>query len=449
MKLQLSVLLSIFCASSQAYYIPENILDFQLDHSSQLSEVSIPTTFIDGIFGDLINTPEVINKKASSINNGDLQIPLSTEGLDFSLQSFYRANKIHYPDNDDVSDFHEELYSGIVTFAHLPQSECFTKFEDPIDIAIVGAPFDSGVSYAPGARFGPNGVRQGSRRLFGGISPIRGNSKTSKLHNLPIYDTGLKMVDCGDVPMTPFDGRIALNQLYRGERAIHRHNSTGASINYKNTRIVTLGGDHTVTLMNLKSAYETFVQGEENEDGLAVIHFDAHIDTWDPKVLGGAISKYASLNHGTFLHYASEAGYVSKGHSVHVGIRAPFIGKSDEKHDHDCGFEILTSKDVDTLTPRGIGRKIKEIVGNKKVYLTFDLDTFDAGAINSGTLEAGGLNSREIMTILDELEGIPLVGCDIVEVSTPPNTLQNDNTGLMAAQVIDSLLGLMVVSELK
>ena len=100
------------------------------------------------------------------------------------------------------------------------------------------------------------------------------------------------------------------------------------------------------------------------------------------------------------------------------------------------------------MTPIGVGRKIKDIVGDRPVYLTFDLDTFDAGMINSGTLEAGGLNSREIMTILDELEGIKLVGCDIVEVSTPPNSVGNDITGLLAAQVVDEMIGLMVVTEL-
>lgn len=417
--------------------IPEVVL--------KANDEQLPETFLDSIFGDLINTPEVLAFKQQNYNAENFKN--SKYSYSTSLSNYYRANKLKFPEDDDVSDITTDinLFSGIVTFAHLPIEQCFNDLDKNIDIAIVGAPFDSGVSYTPGARFGPNGIRQGSRRLGGGISPIRGNSKSSKLFKLPIYNTGLTIVDCGDVPMLPYDARIALNQLYRGQKAIHKHSSTDKSVNFKHPRIITFGGDHTVTLMNLKSAYETF---GDKENGLAVIHFDSHIDTWNPAILGGGITKYASLNHGTFLHYAAEAGYVSKNHSVHVGIRAPYIDESDEQHDRDCGFNIITSKDVDRITPIGVGKKIKEIVGNRPVYLSFDLDTFDASMVNSGTLEAGGLTSREVMTILDELEGINLVGCDVVEVNTPPNSVGADITGLLAAQVVDELLGLMVVTEL-
>lgn len=439
MKLSTPVLLSTLLALSSALVTPQKFLGISQE---------LPETFMDGLFGELVNTPEVAKTKRSKLASGEITAP-SIDISSSPIHTYYRSKTIEFPEKNDVSDIlnNTVLYSGIVSFAHLPVQQCFENYDDPIDIAIVGAPFDSGVSYTPGARFGPNGIRQGSRRLFGGISPIRGNTKTSKLYRLPIYDTGLRLVDCGDVPMIPFDARVALDQLYRGHHAIHKHSATDKSVNFKKTRIITLGGDHTVSLMNIKSAYETFID-EDDEDGLAIIHFDSHIDTWNPNVLGGAITKYASLNHGTFLHYAAEAGYVSKGHSLHVGLRAPYIVPEDETHDHDCGFETITSKDVDRLTPRGVGQKIKKVVGNRPVYLTFDLDTFDANMVNSGTLEVGGLNTREVLTILDELEGIKLVGCDIVEVSTPPNSVGNDVTGLLAAQVIDELIGLMVVTEL-
>ena len=451
MKIQAFTILTSLLHLVNASFIPQEYAEYAEYAGYTKVENSLPATFMDGIFGDLVNTREIVSRKHEKLYSGELLHP--NEGIHISsasLHAYYDAKKINFPDKDDVSDLISEsnLFSGIVSFAHLPVHQCFANQTEQIDIAIVGAPFDSGVSYTPGTRFGPNGIRQGSRRLMGGISPIRGNSKESKLYRLPIYDTGLKMVDCGDVPMTPFDARVALDELYRGQHAIHKHDATENSVNFAKTRIITLGGDHTVTLMNLKSAYETFIDTDKDNDGLAIIHFDSHIDTWDPKVLGGGLTKYASLNHGTFLHYAAEAGYVSANHSVHVGIRAPFISAHDEVHDGECGFDIITSKDVDRLTPIGVGRKIKDIVGDRPVYLTFDLDTFDAGMINSGTLEAGGLNSREIMTILDEFEGIKLVGCDIVEVSTPPNSVGNDITGLLAAQVVDEMIGLMVVTEL-
>lgn len=448
MKIQASVLLLLVANLTNGHILPQQYLELVGTPDNTVIEANIPNSLMDTVFGDLINTESVIQTKSDKLGSGELSYNEVDTLKTTNYHSYYESKKINFPDKDDVSDIVSDtnLYSGIVSFAHLPIKQCFENLDEEIDIAIVGAPFDSGVSYTPGTRFGPNGIRQGSRRLFGGISPIRGNSKDSKLYRLPIYNTGLKLADCGDVPMIPFDARVALDQLYRGQRAIHKHKTSSNSTNFDRTRVVTLGGDHTVSLMNIKSAYETF--NDNNDDGLAIIHFDSHIDTWDPKVLGGGITEYASLNHGTFLHYAAEAGYVSHNHSVHVGIRAPYISDYDEKHDKECGFQTITSKDVDTLTPRGVGRKIKEIVGDRPVYLTFDLDTFDAGMINSGTLEAGGLNSREIMTILDELEGIKLVGCDIVEVSTPPNSIGNDVTGLLAAQVIDELIGLMVVSEL-
>lgn len=397
-------------------------------------------SFIDEIFGDIVPDNEY---RESMLQVGKIETCVN----ELSANTVFRENHLRLPDDDDISDFNEykPLYSGIVTFGHLPEANCFFNDHVKADIAIVGAPFDSGVSYCPGARFGPNGVRQGSRRLGGGLTPIRGNYAGSKLRNLDPYHANLSIVDCGDVPMTPFDSRVALNQLYRGERRIHslRTPDKGSKLySREHPRIITLGGDHTVTLMNLRSAYEA-----AGNESLAVIHFDAHIDTWNPKVLGGGISKYASLNHGTFLHYASEYGYVSANHSIHVGTRAPYIDSSDIRHDKDCGFKMITSKDVYTLTPRGVGRRIKEIVGNSKVYITFDMDTFDLPYVNSGTLEAGGLTPREVQFILDELEGINLIGCDVVEVSTPPNSANSDNTGLLAAQVIDSFLGLMAVTE--
>ncbi|ESW99382.1 hypothetical protein KL918_005352 [Ogataea parapolymorpha] len=416
-------------------------------HTPKSNEVRLKSSFgnIQGslmhdIFGSLVHDSKNIAERNGAYLKGQLLQQNELSPISFP----FKINQFQYPDIDDLTDFKlpGPLFSGIVTFAHLPENECFFARE-PMDIAIVGAPFDLGVSYNSGARFGPNGARQGSRRLGGGISPVRGNSRSSKLRRIDPYNSGLKLIDCGDVPMTPFDSRIALNQLYRGHHAIHKHPSFN-STRFNNTRIVTLGGDHTITLMNLRSAYETF----GDPGGLAVIHFDAHIDTWDPKVLGGGISDYASLNHGTFLHFAAEAGYVAKNHSVHVGIRAPFISGTDEKHDAvDCGFKTLTSKDVDLYTAKGIAEKIKSIVGQRKVYLTFDLDTFDVGYINSGTLEAGGLSSREILTILDGLEGIKLIGCDVVEVSTAPNTVNSASTELLAAQVVDSMLGLMTVFD--
>ncbi|CEP61188.1 agmatinase LALA0_S02e08702g [Lachancea lanzarotensis] len=348
---------------------------------------------------------------------------------------YYEHNPVTYPDDDLSSDL--QLFAGIVSFAHVPIERCFDAAHGgaQYDIAVVGAPFDTAVSYRPGARFGPNSIRQGSRRLGGGFLPVRG-FPGSKMRHLDPYNAGYKIVDCGDVPMTPFDNRIALNQLYRGQRAIY--NRTTVKEDLKVPKVITLGGDHTVTLMALRAAHE-------HHGPVAVIHFDSHIDTWDPKVLGGGITKTQSINHGTFLHFAHERGYIAQDKSIHVGIRAPFIVESDEKHDHDCGFEKIVARDFDILNFREIVDTVKTRVGDLPVYITVDIDVLDiAVAPGTGTPEPGGLTARELLTVLDGLEGLNVIGADVVEVS-PAFDSNGEITSIVAAQVVDSFLGLMTV----
>ncbi|SCU80372.1 LADA_0B06942g1_1 [Lachancea dasiensis] len=361
------------------------------------------------------------------------------EDLEFQAQcGFYQKHPVEFPDDDWSGDL--PLFSGIVSFAHVPVAQCFehrhTEQAAKYDIAIVGAPYDGSVSYRPGARFGPNNLRQGSRRLGKGFLPVRG-FPGSKLRTLDPYNAGYKIVDCGDVPMSPYDNRIALNQLYRGQRAIY--NATTVKDGLMVPKVVTLGGDHTTTLMALRAAHA-------HHGPVAVIHFDSHIDTWDPKVLGGGITKTQSINHGTFLHFAHEYGYIADNKSMHVGIRAPFIEKSDETHDYDCGFEKIVARDFDIYGFREIVDRIKKRVGDLPVYISVDIDVLDiAAAPGTGTPEPGGLTSRELLTVLDGLEGLNVIGADVVEVS-PPFDSNGEITSIVAAQVVDSFLGLMTVA---
>lgn len=441
-------------------------------------------SYIDSLYGELVNNDETMAHKMKLVNSGevfiDQPVESSSQGMTMveALKQFetdeeiveflkqvksgdkpsdrshrgylkYRL-KLNLPDDDETSDLingNRNLFGGIVTFGHFKHFDCFNPdfFEKEIDIAIVGSPFDTGTSYRPGARMGPEAIRSAGRRLGEGITPVRGNGKKgSKLVDIDPYNKkshNLSIVDCGDVPMTPFDNRIALNQLYRGQRSIHRHPSKQA---LKAPKIITMGGDHTITLMTIKSAYETY-------GPLAVLHFDSHIDTWDPKVLGGGISHYMSLNHGTFLHYAAEQGYLAKDHCSHVGLRAPYIdSKYDIDHDKNyCGFNTITARDMDNLGIDKIIEKLKELVGDRPVYISVDIDVLDpASAPGTGTMEIGGWTSRELISVLDGLEGINLVGGDIVEVS-PPYDSNSEITSLAATAVIDSMLGLMVVKELE
>lgn len=423
----------------QAYLVPFKQERFESSKYIAEPNGSKMESFIYQLYGDLMEPRSGANIGEATVGPLIHVDPDETDEEFKALCGWYNENNSQYPFDDYVGDL--DLFAGIVSFAHTPVHQCFREKNLKMDIAIVGAPFDTAVSYRPGARFGPNGVRQGSRRLGNGISPVRG-FPGSRLRKLDPYHSGYKIVDCGDIPMTPFDNKMALNQLYRGQRAIHNH--TSVMDETKPTRIITLGGDHTITLMGLRSAYEHFGK-------VTVIHFDSHLDTWDPKVLGGNISKKGGLNHGTFLHFAHEYGFLEDDGSIHVGIRAPYIapGFYDEQHDFKCGFDKIVARDIDILGLRGVVDKIKKRVGDGPVYISVDIDVVDlASAPGTGTPETGGLTSRELLTIIDGLEGLNVVGADIVEV-LPAFDTNGEITEIVAAQVVDSLLGLMTVDSIE
>ncbi|KAJ3512448.1 hypothetical protein NLJ89_g3511 [Agrocybe chaxingu] len=212
----------------------------------------------------------------------------------------------------------DAIFSGITTFAKLPWVQCLTRERHiPFDIAFIGAPFDTGTSYRPGARFGPAGIRAGSRRLtlYGGYNvPLQVNP----------FNSGLRIVDCGDIPVTPYDNKFAIQQIEDGHKSLlHREaysplgNDTISgkqlspiSLDGKHhPRVVTLGGDHTIVLPLLRSIYSAY-------GPISVIHFDSHLDTWKPSVFGGAPSKQAAINHGTYFYWASQEGLINNGTSI-------------------------------------------------------------------------------------------------------------------------------------
>lgn len=322
-------------------------------------------------------------------------------------------------------------YAGLQTFANLPWVHCLSTEEDieKYDIAFLGAPFDTGTTGRPGARFGPSGIRAGSRRImpWGGY-----NAYTHKNS----FKSWARIVDCGDAPLTFLDNTVALKQLGSAHKKVSGRSANATKVSSV-PRIITLGGDHTTTLAALRSTVDHW-------GPVSVIHFDSHIDTWDPKVLGGGISHYAGVNHGTFLHLAHEEGLLLNS-SIHAGIRAPAINKKyDWKHDKSCGFAIVTARDIDKIGIHGIIEKLKDRVGDTNVYISVDIDVLDpAYAPATGTAEVGGWTTRELLSILDGLEGLKVIGADVVEVA-PIYDNPGETTVLAAAEVAHSLMTLMV-----
>ena len=293
-------------------------------------------------------------------------------------------------------------FAGPATFARLPGPD---EVSD-IDVAVVGVPFDSGVSYRPGARFGPSHIRQSSRLL-------RPYNPASDV--LPFGDH--QVVDVGDIACNPFDIAEAVAAVEGGARALLERAS----------RLLVLGGDHTIALPLLRAVKE--VHGP-----VAVVHFDAHLDTWD-NYFG------APVTHGTPFRRASEEGLLDLEACMHVGIRGPLYSANDLLDDRALGFQAVTSDEAYSIGVQGVIERIKSRVGDRPIYVSLDIDVLDpAFAPGTGTPEAGGLSSREALMILRGLRGLNLVGADIVEVA--PAYDHAEITGIAAAHVAYDLLSL-------
>ncbi|MCJ1437768.1 hypothetical protein MMC27_007155 [Xylographa pallens] len=242
-----------------------------------------------------------------------------------------------------------------------------------------------------------------------------------------------------------YDNAYAIHQIEEGHNSIlSRSPATDAhkkGPSLKGTtlpRVITLGGDHTITLPLLRSINRSY-------GPISVIHFDSHLDTWRPKVFGGAPTKQASINHGTYFYHAHEEGLLANDTNIHAGIRTTLSGLSDYDNDGYCGFEIVEAREIDTIGMHGIIKKIRDRVGTKKpVYLSIDIDTLDpAFAPATGTPETGGWSTRELRTIIRGLEGINFVAADIVEVA-PAYDTNAEHTTMAAADVLFEVMTLMV-----
>lgn len=315
------------------------------------------------------------------------------------------------------------------------------------DIAILGAPFDTAVSYRPGARFGPRATRAASARQ----TSFRGYNPRAKVNP---YQSWATILDCGDIPITPFDNALALRQMTEafkelGTRPSTVEATTSDSSYRRLPKLVTLGGDHSIALPALRAL--TTIYGQP----ISVVHFDAHLDTWHPAKYpsawldesegGHEIQSY--FNHGSMFWIAGNEGLIANGTSVHAGLRTRLAGndEADNWDDDTQGWSRISTDDIDDLGAHGIIERILSHVGTEKpVYLSVDIDVIDPGlAPGTGTPEPGGWTTRELIRILRGIEGLNVVGADIVEVS-PAYDGAGETTALAAAQVAYEILSSMV-----
>ena len=295
-------------------------------------------------------------------------------------------------------------YAGAGTYARLPRLDEVGH----ADVAVVGVPFDTGVSYRPGARFGGNHIREASRLL----RPYNPAQDTSPFANLQV-------ADAGDLAVNPFNINEAIETIQAG----------ALDLTEGGTRLLTLGGDHTIALPLLRAAAERAGQP------VAMLHFDAHLDTWDT-YFG------AEYTHGTPFRRAVEEGILDTEAISHVGTRGPLYGKKDLDEDRRFGFGIVTSSDVFRQGVDEVVAKLRDRIGNRPLYISLDIDVLDpAHAPGTGTPEAGGITSRELLEILRGMRGMNLIGADVVEVA--PAYDHADITAVAASHVAYDLITLM------
>jgi agmatinase len=294
-------------------------------------------------------------------------------------------------------------FAGPATFARLPRID---EVSD-VDVAVMGVPFDSGVSYRPGARFGPGHVRESSR-LLRPYNPA-----------LDVEPFGrLQVVDAGDLAVNPFSLDDAIKEIERGAHDMLERCG----------RLLTVGGDHTIALPVLRAM--------ANRHGpIAVVHFDAHLDTWN-SYFG------AAYTHGTPFRRAAEENLLDGSGCLHVGTRGPLYSSKDLTDDVELGFQIVHSHEMDDIGARGVIERIADRIADRPVYVSVDIDVLDpAFAPGTGTPEAGGLTSRELLAILRSFARLNLVGGDIVEVA--PAYDHAEITGIAAAHAGYELLSAM------
>jgi agmatinase len=239
-------------------------------------------------------------------------------------------------------------------------------------------PFDTATTNRPGARFGPNGVRDASCMIAWGLPWPWGFDPVEKL---AVVDYGDVLFDFGQPQTVP--AAIA---------------AQAQEIVEKGVTLLSLGGDHFVSYPLLQAVHA--VHGP-----VSLVHFDAHSDTW-------IAADDQEVNHGTMFYRAMKNGWVVPERSVQIGLRT----HNDKTH----GFNILDAAWVHRHGPDAVIAEVKRIVGDRKAYLTFDIDCLDpAFAPGTGTPVPGGLSSYQAMSILRRLTDIDFTGMDLVEVSPP------------------------------
>ncbi|MEM8728846.1 MAG: agmatinase [Pseudomonadota bacterium] len=272
-------------------------------------------------------------------------------------------------------------YSEVATFMRAPLAHSLEE----ADIGIFGVPYDGALTNRPGARHGPREVRNQS-------SLMRAINHATRIAPFELAEVR----DMGDVPLT---------QIYDIEKTHDQIAAFSADLVAAGVMPLAVGGDHSVSLPLLRAVAK---------DGpVAMIHVDAHTDTFDD--LFGS-----KFNHGSPFRRAHEEGLIDPRATIQIGIRGTTVSSEGWDYSENAGMRVVFCEEVHQKGPEIIAEEARALVGDRPVYLTFDIDSLDpVYAPGTGTPEIGGLTSYQAQALLRGLRGLNYVGADLVEVSPP------------------------------
>ena len=312
-------------------------------------------------------------------------------------------NKKHTP----LDAMEYPRFEGIRTFMRLPHTTNLNN----VDFLVAGIPFDTGATFRVGARFGPSGIRENSL-LLRPYNPAQ-DIEVFK------YCSG---IDYGDIPIVP-------GYLPESHKLIEQET---ASLIQPNIVPIFMGGDHSISLPILRSI-------KKKHGPVGLIHFDAHSDLWH--------GYYDNKDtHGTPFRRAIEENLIDPSISCQIGLRGPLYNKNDFSMSQEAGLLSITGPELHSMGIQKALSLVKNRIGNKKAYLTFDIDFIDpAFAPGTGTPEAGGFTGYDAISFVRGLKEINFIGFDMVEVMPPYDPAHI--TSLLAANIIYEFISLIAIQK--
>ncbi|MCA9290484.1 MAG: agmatinase [Phycisphaerales bacterium] len=305
-------------------------------------------------------------------------------------------------------------FAGVPTFCRFPLLDQVEPAHRPVDWVLYGIPYDGGVTYRPGARFGPRAIREASQY----VKPVNLELGVNIAHVL-------SMADGGDAPVRPYSCKDTLDAAaaFAGGLGDPAH-----------THLFAVGGDHSIAYANLRATWE---RAGRPAGGLALLHFDAHLDTAD--VVWGHQWTHAS----PFIR-AIEDGLIDPARMLSVGIRGPLNTATDLDYGRERGVTLVTYEQWRAGDGADRIRAFLAARGDEACYLTFDIDCVDpAFAPGTGTPCCGGFSSAEALALVRACAGVNLVGADLVEVL--PDRDPAGITALLASHLIMEILSVAAV----